>query len=1263
MSVPLLARLPARVRKWLLWTALVCVVYSMVGFFLLPAVVKWQLTRRLPGITKRQVAVKQVRANPWTFSLAVRGLALTEPDGRPFAAWDELFVDFQASSLFRWAWTFRDIRLVNPFGEVVLDEDGRLNFANMLAPPATTPAPSSREPASIPRLNVFRLEITNGLVVLEDRTVRSKFRTEYRPINVMLRGFTTRPNTDTPYSFYAESDAGRSLAWAGSLSVQPLSSAGTVELAGIQMWRYQPYLDPFTRAQITNRHADVRLAYRFAADTNGIDLVVSNGVVRVEQVELKDPETGEVVAGLSACDVGDVGLDFRQRALRVGTVKVTGAAVVGRLKPDGRLNLLDLLAVPRPAVAAVDPAQAEVAAAAVPWHIDIDDFVLEQGSVRFEDRTRRTPFRTEFKPVEFALQRFTTRSEADAEYTFRIASESAETFEGAGTISINPVRSRGEIKVGAVEVKKYLPYAEGFFRGRILEGKTAARIPYRFALGTNRIEAGVSNVVFNLTGIELQAPDTNETVLKVAEFGLDGLTADLGDRQARVGRLHADGGSVVVRREPNGAINLLGLLAVTRTNAPSKATTAVQSDAVVPPATDTPAFSVGGWILRVDELAYENYAVRLEDRQTTPPASFLLDRLALNVKGLSTLAETPVNAAVSFRVNETGTVAVEGSARIIPVAADFQVGVTNLDLRAFQPYVDRFVRLGIVSGAFGTSGRVRYQDGDAAAPRIAFTGALRLTNLVAADPVAFKEFARCDDLTVAGIDLALAPNRVKVEELKLVGPRATVLLGADGKPNLALIRLPEAGGTNAAGASATAPSGAAPAAADFPVELGTLALDRAAFVFGDESVKPKVRVEIQGVSGTVKGLSSALDTPAEVNLGGKLDPQSTFSVVGRLNPFAHKRLVDLVFSNANTQLTPLTGYLEKYGGHPLNKGRLSTTVRCLIQGTALEADNKIHIDQLTLGPRNTSPDALGLPLKLGIALLKDANGRIDLDIPLRGRLDDPEFSVAPIVWKIVKNLLLKAVTSPWKLLGGLVGGGGDELSFVGFVPGGTNLVEGELEKLSKLVQALAKRPALSLEIEGAVDPERDREALARQKLNEQLKAQRLQELAAKGRSPQSIETFEIEPEERDRLLRAAFIQHFGTNIAEAIQAYQSRPEATNAPAATSATAPKPKRNFMQRAIGVVGLGPARTPKAEKRLERADREALGLATPAIMEILVAEKIPVADEDLRGLMVARARWVQDWLLGSGQVAADRLFLVAPKSVDDTYRGASQVNLALE
>jgi len=1243
-----------RLRKWWRWAGGLLALYTLLGFFVLPPIVKKVAPRQLATLLHRQVAIEKVRINPYALSLTVRGLAVTGPDGRPFVSWDELYVNFQASSLFRWAWTFDEIRLVKPFGEVILLKDGRLNFSDMIDTTTNAP-PKPNAPAAIPGVNIFRLEITNGFFALEDRTRRSVFRSEYRPINLLLRDFTTHPNRDTPYSFHAESDAGRSITWAGDLAVQPLRSSGHLEITGVRLPRFQPYLEDSTRALLTNGLGNAQLDYRLAAGTNGFGLVVTNADLQMANVEVRDPDSGETVASLRGFDVKRAGFNLRERAVRLGTVKVSEASVLTRLKPDGHFNLLELIMPSAPNTNAPSK-PATTAAASPPWTFAVDEFTIEQTAVSFEDLTRRVPFRSELKPITVNVKGFTTRPDVDAQFDFHIASEAAETLEGSGTFSINPLRSSGEVKVAAIDVKKYLPYVDKFFRGKIVAGKLATSVPYRVALADGKLDGSVTNLSVSLTELDVQLPENAETVTRIKQIGIESVDASLAERSGRVGLFKGEGGAFVVRRQKDGALNLLGLLAASRTNAPPAPGPSSDS-------TNRAAVALGGWTLNVDEIRLDDYSVKFEDHGPSKPAVFLLHQLGLNVKGVSTETNRAITANAKFRLNETGTIAARGTAMLAPLAAELDVAVTNLDLHPAQPYLDPFVALDIASGALNGTVKARFQTNDAAAPRLTFSGGLSLTNLVTTDQVAFKEFVRWDYLSVSGIDIALTPNHFNFNEVRFVRPQAGLRMGADHQSNFSSIFRKSAAGTNASVITRTGDTAATAGTQSLLVQLGALALENASFAFTDESVEPAVALTIEELSGTLKGLTSSQTTPAEVNLAGKLDAQSPFSIAGRVNPFPATRFVDLTITNANTQLTPLTGYLEKYGGYPLRKGRLSTSLRYRVEGATLNAENKIQVDQFTLGPHNNSPDATKLPLKLGIALLKDANGRIELDVPVKGRLDDPEFRPGPIILKVVLNMIVKAAASPFNLLGSLIGvGGGEEFNYIEFQPGTANLLEGETNKLTQLTTALAKRPTLNLEIEGEVDPVLDREALAKLKLADQLKAKRLQELSSKGRAPELVAKFQTEPEERERLLRAAFVEQFGTNISEIIQTNLSRLTATNQPPPTAArAAPKPKRSLLQRVAGVFGGGSGGGTRTEKRLPKADREALELATPELMETLLAEKIEVAGEEFNQLATARARWVQDWLAQHGQIAADRLFIIAPKPVNASS-GESHVNLSV-
>jgi hypothetical protein len=1281
-----LERIPLRWRKSSLWLAAAFLLYTLIGFLLVPALVKWQLVKQLPAATKRQAAVRQVKFNPWTLSLTIRGLALNEPDGHPFACWEELYVNFQASSLFRWSWTFKEIRLVRPFLEVLRFPDGQINLANLVAPaePAPSSPPPPAEPGAIPRLGIWHLTITNGFVAFEDQTLRHPFRTEYQPINLRLTEFTTRLDTDSPYAFHAEGDTGSQVRWAGNLTVQPLRSSGHLAVSGVPLGRYQPYLDQFTRAHLTNGVLGLELTYRFEFGTNGVDFAATNASFRTDNLTLVDPDTQETVFSLASFAITNATLDLRQQTVQLGAVAASGATVLGRREANGQFHLLALL---NPALTNTPPAPAapgtpaDTAATAEPappaWTVNVDAFKLDQTRVAFVDRTRRTPFQTTLEPIEFSFQGFSTQPDTDAHYTFSLTTEAAEKLSGSGTFSIAPLRSAGDIRVTALSLPKYLPYAEDAFLGRLTAGQLEVRVPYQLALAPDQLRAGVSNLAVRLTGLELQSPDPAETVLKVGAFTLDRVTASLPEQRAQIGQVSSQDATFLVRRKPDGSINWFDLFPANARpgNATGPASPASTSTLPTEPTATAPAGAAPpaapAWDLTVDELALENYAVAFEDQQPAKPASFNLDQLALHVQGFRTVSNPPVHVRLGLRLNESGTLEVQGTAQLDPPAAEFAVGVTNLDLRSLQPYVEEHVRLGISSGAFATTSNVRFESSASGAPALAFAGDVQITNFATTDLVASKDLLRWDELAFTGIDFGLDPPQLKLATILWRGLAAHILRGPDGQLNLLSLSAAPTTATEIPAATAPAPApepsvqppaktAAEVAAEPFPIAVDTFQLENASFNFTDQSFEPAVQVGLHELTGTVKGLSSALNTTAEVDLAGKVDEQAPFAVKGRINPLAAERFVDLEITNRSTQLTAFTPYTEKYLGHPLNKGRLTLGLHYQVQGDQIEAANRFLIEQLVLGPRNDSPDATSLPVKLGVALLKDRNGLIDLDVPIAGRLDDPEFRIGSAVVKVIANLIVKTALSPFSLLGKLAGGG-EELSFLEFEPGTTNLVDGELAKLDKLAKALTERPAVNLEIEGSVDRTRDRDALAAARLETQLKTRYRQELAARGRPAPPLESLEVEPEEFERLLRAEFVERFGTNLTAILQTNalaQANAAAPASPQPAAKPKPKAKRGF----LGLFGGGRPKPSPAEKRLGKAERAALDELTPELLESLLARQTEISEDEFRSLSAARARWVQDQLLRTGAVTADRLFLTAPRTTAPAAAGQSRVNLSL-
>ena len=929
----------------------------------------------------------------------------------------------------------------------------------------------------------------------------------------------------------------------------------------------------------------------------------------------------------------------------------------------------------------------------------MDNYRVEQGSVTFEDLATPTPFRTLLKPVELIVQNFTTRSNVDATLQLQATTEAAESLGLAGTYSINPLRARLTATGSAIDIKKYLPYVRGFLRGDILAGQLEVKAECRYDLDTGRQLAGLSNTLVRLTDLKLKAPDTGEVVVSVPGLAVENISASFPEKTARLSAIKVEGASVLARRNPDGSINLLSLLA------PPPGSNNVARGGAKPEAAP-PAAPADGWTAGLDELVLNDCAIRIEDHQLPKPATMSLDRLALKLNGVGFPSNAPVKTEFSTRVNTNGTVAARGTAWLYTPAAEMEVEVAGLDLRAFQSYVEQQVKLTINNGAFSTRGRARYGPPEGGKPRVQFAGNLGVTNFLTTDQVLFKEFVKWDGLQVSGLHVALEPSQVQIDDVSWQGLKASVIIGPDKRPNLQAI-LPE---KPAAATPTPAPVGQPPVAGtpsqSVPLKLATLRLRNASFHFSDQSIQPHCTFDIAELGGTVKGLSSELNSTAEVDLAGRVDEQSPFAVVGRINPLVKDMLIDLTISNRNIQLTSFTPYMEKYGGYPLNKGTLSVDLKYDIRQMQLKAENKVMIDQLILGQKNNSPDATKLPVKLAIALLKDRNGRIELDVPVTGRIDDPQFRLGPIILKVFLNVLTKAVTSPFALLGALVGGGGEEMSFVDFGPGQSDIPAGEMAKLDKLAKALFERPGLNLEIAGSADPVRDREGLARLTLREQMRALRIKEMTEAGSPPADLAAFQLETNDYVRLITKTYLEVFGTNQlsatvtnqpptnAVAASPTQAEPAAgrarfeipshgatlllewpefgkpvTPAPGAPPAVASPRSSETVRRgqpAAAKKSAGtkpsPAAAPPVPATPPAAEAATLPGVSFAEAEAKLLSRVEVTQNQVRGLMQQRAQQVQAYLVKSGKVTAERLFLLTPKPIDATSKGESRANLSL-
>ncbi|HEY0550351.1 MAG TPA: DUF748 domain-containing protein, partial [Verrucomicrobiae bacterium] len=554
----------------------------------------------------------------------------------------------------------------------------------------------------------------------------------------------------------------------------------------------------------------------------------------------------------------------------------------------------------------------------------IESLAITNGVLSVADFYRATPFRTRFEPIDVRLTNFTTRPRTGSPYAFAASTGEGEYFRWRGSVGAFPPSSAGRFELGGIDLKKYGTYDREFTQFDVHDGKVTVAATYAFAVETNGIALNITNASVLVTNLQVFAPESTNVLVSIPSVVLLGAEANLQKRVAKVQSIETVGGSILARRFRDGAMELLQL-AMPPTNRtlsilnPPPSTNSAPGIATAP---STP------WSVLIESIVVKDYAARVEDEQPPQPAILIADQIALTVKNLSLASNSPITVEFSTRVNSNGQVKVEGQGTLLPVAMNADLDVSAIELRPFQPYLEQQqVKLSFNTGNVSTKGRASFALEGTNPPMAKFTGDIVLNDVAVIDQIGFQDFIRWKRVAVRGIDFVLSPMSVKIRELSCDDLATSVVMDSN-KQLTALAVLPPAK-TNAVAAVApkSKPAGAAASLLPFPMQLDLLALTNASIHLRDLSIQPNGQFDVQQFSGTVRGLSSALNTAADVDISGRMNESAPFSVAGKINPLVRDLLVDLVVTNHNTELTAFTTYMEKFGGYELKKGKFTVGLR------------------------------------------------------------------------------------------------------------------------------------------------------------------------------------------------------------------------------------------------------------------------------------------------------------------------------------------------
>ncbi len=797
------------------------------------------------------------------------------------------------------------------------------------------------------------------------------------------------------------------------------------------------------------------------------------------------------------------------KALHLSDIELEKSKTEILFAKDGQLNLLGLFKLPASEPTPADPD-------AKPFPLRIDRIQLAGGNLHFVDARPSELIEFLYDKLDFELKNLSTLPEDNADMTLVAIGPAGGQIDWKGNFSLIPIASEGTLKITDGKMKAFWPYVRDAVPLVLEEGVVSLSTDYKLNL-SKETELLLSNVAVNIAPFAIKAPDGRQ-LAKLERLDVSDTTVDLAKQQVVVGKIRSQKLETWAALEADGKLDWQKLFASQPSKPAAKAAAEPKS---TPAAADSPKPEPTApskpWQVLIKDVQLRDYKVHLADRSAKPEVTLDVTPLNVDLQNFDSLNGSPFNLKLDTGLGKQGKISADGVVNLAPVSAQLNVKTQDIDLRVAQSYINPFIRLELRSGMLGSDLKVNLKSTDPLA--LSVTGRAQVDQLHTLDTLKTRDFLKWQQVVVEGLNYQHGDS-LSIDRVNLFQPYARFMINDDRTTNIDDLLIPQPADSGAKTAAAK------PASNDKPlgIHIGGIAINDGSANFADFSLTPNFATAIQQLNGQIGTIDSRQAKPASVDIKGKVDRYAPVTIKGAVNPFDPMASLDIATSFKRVELTTLTPYSGKFAGYRIRKGRLNLDLHYLITKGQLKAENKVVVEQLQLGEKVDSPDAVSLPLKLAIALLKDVDGKISIELPVTGDLNNPQFSVMPIVWQTLRNLIVKAAAAPFKLIGGLVSGGSSEdLGTVSFAPGSSDLSKDAEAALVKLSQALKERPALRLEIEGTAAKSSDGPLLAEQRLEREYQYNYYKMLQRRGdKVPAQASLIQVPDNEKGPLLEGIY---------------------------------------------------------------------------------------------------------------------------------------------
>ncbi|OHE00148.1 MAG: hypothetical protein A2W82_02770 [Sulfurimonas sp. RIFCSPLOWO2_12_36_12] len=1054
--------------------------YAFIGFVILPIVLKSQIVNIVSNKTDANLSIESIYFNPFFFKLEINGAELRDLNNKELVSFDSLKIDLEPHSLMKSALHVKSISIDKPKFFVVYFKDRTFNFSKLLKESGDNEKDDAQEDFKLPRVVVDAISVDGGVVDYQDFTNPTKFEFEIDEINFKLTNIDTNDfnSSDATLRFNsALGDGGFVDFRSRVVGFKPLVVEGSLKFEASKLYTQWKYMQDRLGIEVADGKVSFGADYHLNVDDLN-STIIENMYLTLDNLRVKPKKKHNDILNLKSFSATDI--TIKPMAQNVHVKNISFNSLNAKIKRDinGEIDWVGYLKNEQEGLEdekAVKKADSKSA----PWSVTVDSAAFKKFALDVEDNSVSPAVKTKLNELNVYFKNLTLLGEKPLTYKMDLLLNDKASCSSQGSVKHKSLEVNSYLKCSDLDIVHYQPYIDQIAAKEL---KTY-NIALKNALGSfdanltlkdenSVINALVSGANLTIDNFVLERKDNSEKLADFRSFDVRGINLSTKTKDITVERVALNDLAFDIQKEKNSTYNFNGLVEAKENNVTKKSSSNDVNETQKKP-----------YLVKLNSFDLNSARVNFDDKSVGKGTKTVIDKINLALKNIDSRENSWLNYTLSLRVNSKGEVKSSGDIKHTPLEQKGAIELDKISLKELTPYIVEVAFLKVSDGYLGLKGKTTYKQKDEK-PYATVNGSLVVNNFFLHDSRDNSTIASFLKANLKSFNYKTTPNSLYINEILLDSFYLDAQIDKDKSMNLAkLMREKKPEDKKEVKKSSESKK------ADeekFTFKLLNLKVSNGSANFADYSLPIDFKTHIHDLNGNVYAISNNKGEVSYVDVDGAVDEYGSTKLQGSIETSDFKSFTDINFNFRNLSLDSFSGYSAQFAGYKIDKGKLFLDLGYKIHNSEMLGKNSLIIKNIELGDEIEDENITKLPLGFAIALLEDSEGVIDINMPVEGNLNQPDFKYGAMVLKTFVNLIVKAVTSPFRFLGEALGISGEDLKFAEFEPSEFLLLPPEREKLDNVAQIMLKKPKLSLGVIGGFDSQKDKKAIQAKKVTQEI---------------------------------------------------------------------------------------------------------------------------------------------------------------------------------